>query len=763
MTDTLPSSLLRDILAKLDRGGARDSRWPDARSEYWALCPFHADHHAGSFSVSERGFSCFACGAKGGLAELADRLGVAVLQANPGGNGLPFFLPLTLEEYATAKRLPLPFLEGLGLRTARHSGRQAVRIPYLDKAGSEVAVRFRHSLAGAGKGRFTWRKGDSPLPYGLWRLGEVREAGYVVLVEGESDSQTLWLHRLPALGIPGAATWRAEWAQHLDGLAAYAWQEPDDGGVQFVKGIGESLPGLQVLRPPEGRKDISECHVLGDDVPALVERLIAAATSYEQIKAAALAADAAKAEAQAGALLGCPDLLAAFTALCRQLGLVGEDRNAQLLYLALTSRFLEKPVSVAVKGPSSAGKSFLVETVLRAFPQAAYYALSSMSERALAYSQEPLSNRMLVLYEAVGLSGDFATYLLRSLLSEGRVRYETVEKGQDGLQPRLIEREGPTGAITTTTSVSLDPELETRLISLTVRDDTQQTRSVLSSLADRANGRGPGRADLAQWQALQEWLQMAGLREVTIPYAHELADGCEPSAVRLRRDFSSLLSLVKAHAILHQRQRRADGGRAVAEVADYRTVHGLVADLLDEGVQATVPPRVREAVEAVAALHASTAGPVSLTALAARLGLDKSAASRRVAQARREGWIVNQETRRGMPAQLVPGEPMPAEKRVLPDPDTLQEKESGVIPPETHATLQHLPQGKGGEAPSVQPAGPRQRLEKKESGAIPPETHATPQHLPEEESGGMRPDPQAPLRGVQYLLPDDQDVEVFDL
>ena len=29
----------------------------------------------------------------------------------------------------------------------------------------------------------------------------------VVLVEGESDAQTLWLHGYPALGLPGASTW----------------------------------------------------------------------------------------------------------------------------------------------------------------------------------------------------------------------------------------------------------------------------------------------------------------------------------------------------------------------------------------------------------------------------------------------------------------------------------------------------------------------------------------------------------------------------
>ena len=111
--------------------------------------------------------------------------------------------------------------------------------------------------------------------------------------------------------------------------------------------------------------------------------------------------------------------------------------------------------------------------------------LTAMSERALAYGTEPLSHRFLVLFEAAGLESDFASYLVRSLLSEGCVRYETVEKGKDGeLKARLVEREGPTGLIVSTTSVALHPENETRLLSLAATDTPDQTKLVLSRLAD---------------------------------------------------------------------------------------------------------------------------------------------------------------------------------------------------------------------------------------------------------------------------------------
>ena len=108
-----------------------------------------------------------------------------------------------------------------------------------------------------------------------------------------------------------------------------------------------------------------------------------------------------------------------------------------------------------------------------------------MSDRALAYSDEPLRHRHLVIYEAAGMASDFATYLIRSLLSEGRLRYETVEKTKDGLVARVIEREGPTGLIVTTTSLRLHPENETRMLSLTITDTQRPDGGGLSGAGAR--------------------------------------------------------------------------------------------------------------------------------------------------------------------------------------------------------------------------------------------------------------------------------------
>jgi hypothetical protein len=377
-----------------------------------------------------------------------------------------------------------------------------------------------------------------------------------------------------------------------------------------------------------------------------------------------------------------PDILGEVLGMLSRLGLAGQEKEAKIIYLALTSRIFERPVNVAVKGPSSGGKSFLVELCLGLFPESAYYALSAMSERALAYSQEPMSHRHLVIFEAAGLGGEFAQYLLRSLLSEGRIRYETVGKIGEEMKARLIEREGPTGLIVTTTRAGLHPENETRILSLEVDDSPKQTIAVLLA---HAKGQKQEGVDLAPFQALQRILELER-PQVVIPFAEPFALGCNPAAVRLRRDFPMVMYLIKSHAALHLNHRQKDEqGRVIATYDDYQTVYELVADLVACGTGHLVTVTVRETVGAVKALvgdHQDHPG-ISIQGIADYLELHKSTASRRVKKALHAGYLENKAK---APAyKLVPGDPLPDNQTVLPPLDRIKRNS---YPPETDATLQ---------------------------------------------------------------------------
>jgi hypothetical protein len=116
----------------------------------------------------------------------------------------------------------------------------------------------------------------------------------------------------------------------------------------------------------------------------------------------------------------------------------------------------------------------------------------------------------------------------------------------------------------------------------------------------------------------------------------------------------------------------------VAALSDYAVVRGLIEKLFSEGVEATVPKTVRETVEAVAALcrgQSNTATPaeVSLTALAKELKLDKGPTSHRVRKAIDRGFLVNREEKRGKPARIAIGDPLPDEIQILPEVSALEE------------------------------------------------------------------------------------------
>ena len=63
---------------------------------------------------------------------------------------------------------------------------------------------------------------------------------------------------------------------------------------------------------------------------------------------------------------------------------------------------------------------------------------------------------------------------------EGRLIYEVVEKTADGLRPRRIENEEPTGLLVTTTAIKLHPENETRRLSLRVTDTNEPPKEYYS-------------------------------------------------------------------------------------------------------------------------------------------------------------------------------------------------------------------------------------------------------------------------------------------
>ena len=142
----------------------------------------------------------------------------------------------TLAEYTFNKHLPEDFLKDTcGISTAKDKdGTQYLKTPYFNEENTTPIFRKRY---GDKEFRWSWGSSGKLILYGDWRLPEARKVGWAILVEGESDTQTLWYLKFSALGVPGAANFNARMVPKLQDLKLYIHQEPDQGGQTFLAKI----------------------------------------------------------------------------------------------------------------------------------------------------------------------------------------------------------------------------------------------------------------------------------------------------------------------------------------------------------------------------------------------------------------------------------------------------------------------------------------------------------------------------------------------
>lgn len=722
----MTGSRFQELLSRL--GAVRQGdRWV-------AKCPAH-DDGTPSLSIKEEGekilLHCFGkgCAVEDIVRAIGWQLRDLFAKSAPAAATAAAGAGLTLDELAENKRLDPGYLRGLGLRDVRRMGLPAVAIPYADATGEGQAMRYR--LALEGKLRFVWRKGDKTLPYGLPWLSVARERGWILLVEGESDCWTCWAAGIPALGIPGKANWKAEWADALEGIPpdrVYIWVEPE--AEDFAVRIGRRLREARVVVAPEGTKDPSAAHVAGQDLPALLERLKATSTPVADAVEADDARrqaerEARQAEREAAAQERLRQAEAEWTATAADvlasedpLALVrpaitgqrygGDLRPAVLVYLAATSRVLKVQRGgmlshLLLIGPPSAGKSYTVNVVLSLFPDFAHHEIDAGSPKVLIYDDAPLSHRVVVFGEADSLpSGEDnpAASAIRNLLQDGYLHYKVVtkEEGSADFVVQEVSKPGPTVLFTTAVR-QLGAQLMSRLFELEVPDDQEQVRGALAAQATlELEGPTVASEGLIAYQSL---LQLGAPWDVVVPFAKELATyvGRSPAASRILRDYARLLSLIKAVAVLRHRRRHRDAGsRLVATLDDYEAVYELVADTY-AGSATGAGEKVRAVVRAVTALRQGTPEErrVSAADVARRLDINRMAAARRVQAALKGKWLVNREKSKGAPYDLLLGDPLP-EDDGLPKPETLRTtpgSEPAVTPrtPGNNRVVQPVPDG----------------------------------------------------------------------
>ncbi len=302
------------------------------------------------------------------------------------------------------------------------------------------------------------------------------------------------------------------------------------------------------------------------------------------------------------ALLRDPKLLDRILADFAACGVVGEETNKLVGYLAAVSRKLDNPLAVIVQSTSAAGKSALMEAVLAFVPPEERVKYSALTGQALYYlgGEENLKHKILAIVEEEG--AEKASYALKLLQSEGELSIAST--GKDPQTGRMVTQEyrveGPVMIFLTTTAVDIDEELLNRCLVLTVVESREQTRRIHAQQRARYTLDGIRQTEtrtgvLALHRSAQRLLRPL---RVFNPYADRLT--FLDDKTRTRRDHTKYLQLIATVTLLHQHQREirsldCGGKRAeyvVATLDDIaaanRLAHETLGRCLDE-----MPPQTR--------------------------------------------------------------------------------------------------------------------------------------------------------------------------
>ncbi len=216
-----------------------------------ARCPAHDDRHNSLSVTPGRDRILIKCHAGCSIEKILEAMGLTLAdlfyQSRNGARQMTTSSSeerLTLEQFARAKGFTCEFLRAHGVSEEN----QRLVFHYLTVDGQRAArQRIRRSLSG--DKRFIWSRADGrPIPYGVWRVVEWRKKNVfdLFIVEGESDSLTLWLHHFAAIGIPGADNCSLLQATHVTwARRIYIVRENDRGGEVFERGLTGRLAELQ--------------------------------------------------------------------------------------------------------------------------------------------------------------------------------------------------------------------------------------------------------------------------------------------------------------------------------------------------------------------------------------------------------------------------------------------------------------------------------------------------------------------------------------
>ena len=245
-------------------------------------------------------------------------------------------------------------------------------------------------------------------------------------------------------------------------------------------------------------------------------------------------------------------------------GIIGEEINALILLLAMSSRKCADPLSVVCLAKSGIGKSYLMERVAACFPTEDLLENTQMTENSFYYyKREEIRGKVFLIEDLDGAAA--VLYPIRELQTKKRISKTVTMKDKNGkLRTITLVVEGPVSVIGCTTKERIYEDNANRSILIYLDGSKEQDQKILEYQKQiKANLIDKSTEKVIQ-EKLQDVQRMLEPVKIINPYA--LLIDLPKEIFKPRRTMGLLLNFIEAITYYHQKQRAEQVIKATGEV-----------------------------------------------------------------------------------------------------------------------------------------------------------------------------------------------------
>lgn len=254
-------------------------------------------------------------------------------------------------------------------------------------------------------------------------------------------------------------------------------------------------------------------------------------------------------------------------------GIIGEEKNALLMYIIFTKRKSTNPLHIISLGKSGTGKSYLQEKVSQLIPEEDKKEITALSANSFYYQgKDELKHKLILLEDLTGAENSM--YPIRELQSKKYIIKEVSHKNQKGDTITITKKvEGPCCIAACTTDEEIYEDNANRSFLIYLDDSEEQDEKIMNY--QRAHF--AGLVDTMEEKRVQELiknvqriLKPIAVRNPYAPYLHI------PNEVfKKRRTNAHYLQFIEAITFYHQYQRTEQVDESTGEIYIETTIEDI--------------------------------------------------------------------------------------------------------------------------------------------------------------------------------------------